>query len=49
MVSTVARARVTGAVVIRAVMLGHAVSRDVVLLGRWCGVLSCCCLLWRYL
>ena len=41
MVSTVARARVTEAVVVRAVMLGHAVSRNIVSLGWWCGVLSC--------
>ena len=48
MVSAVARARVMEDMVVRAVMLGHAVSRNIVSLGRWCGVLSCWCLLWRY-
>ena len=41
MVSAVARARVTEAVVVRAVMLGYVVSRNIVSLGWWCGVLSC--------
>ena len=40
MVSAMARARVTGDVVVRAVMLGHAMSRNIVFLERWCGVLS---------
>ena len=48
MVSAVARARVTGAVVVRAVMLEHHLSKNIVFLGRWRGVLSCRCLLWRY-